>query len=404
MKIKAYHILVIISFAIGVFFINNAYFKGYLNNEDSLAEEIWAGDAALSSWPIGEIPPFKYRFLFQKIVKGSFILFFTPENDTAFYFTYVIWSVIFLSGAAVAFYYFLNFLGFSNSYALAGSIIFLLSPPILLAYSLPVHTREDPLAYLILCCGLIAILREKALLVLFISCIGVLCRETLLILPFVYLFFSKDKLNKRLFIASLTLCVAVLIRILLGYEPYNILSIGFIYNLYNVGQTIGFFYITFGLFWIMFLFEIYRFTKSARLPDNPKLKLIYSSAPWAFLIIFTTTFLFGRLNELRLLFLLFPWVISLGLYYIKSNTSLLFEVFKNKYYVTFASVLFAILTVFCILVLNNYQNFIPPSKYDIPFEQWIVVTFISIFLSLSTLPIIIYSFQVNSKYNKPVAS
>src|SRR5690606_20034412 len=114
-------------------------------------------------------------------------------------------------------------IGYRGYYPLLGSVIFLLMPPMLLAFTLPVHTREDTLAYTLLFLGLIAMLNEKLWLFLFIAVVGVVTRETLLLLPLLYFVFVKDSnWTRKLLISGLPVLLWIFVRLFWSPETYDV--------------------------------------------------------------------------------------------------------------------------------------------------------------------------------------
>src|SRR5690606_37978935 len=132
------------------------------------------------------------------------------------------------------FFYLMLTVNFSPKVSFWGTVIFLLSPAIIFAYTLPVHTKEDFLGYAILCLGLIGIIKRNTPLIILCTVLGVTCRETLMLIPFTYLFFSNDTIYKRLSVAALGFITLITVRVLLGLEKYGALAQGFYYNVDNL--------------------------------------------------------------------------------------------------------------------------------------------------------------------------
>lgn len=374
------------------FSVSNFLLDGSLNSTVKLSHELKTHRDSLYSWNISNEPPFKYRVLHKFLVCEVYKITTGNQDDNrTFFLVYRSMAFLFHSLAIMLFYFFLTQINLKEV-AFLGTILFSLLPPILLAYNLPVHTREDTLGYMLLLVGLISIIQNNIPGILVASILGVLCRETLLILPFVNLLFNKNhSLFLRLFISSICFCVFLLIRFYNGIEPYNFWE-GFIWNKNNLLQVIGFGYITFGFLWIPFFFRILERTN--KLPFN---ELIYNSAPAAFFLVVATTFVGGIFNEIRILYLLFPWVITIGLSEYAEHKAKIATQLKSKGYQLYASALALVacaLTIY--MVKRGDQYFV--SQYEIPFITWIIVAAIHGYLGLLLMPYFIGKIKVILRY------
>jgi hypothetical protein len=173
-----------------------------------------------------------------------------------------------------------------------------------------VHTHEDTLAYTLLNLGLIAMIRERYLLFCAIVLLGVTCRETLLVLPAVFLLDQRASWPKRLLPAALGGALFLAIRWSLGTESYNVLRNGLWDNLSRAPNSAAFLFLTFGCFWLL---APVAWWSGPGAPGNVGRALMFRSAPFAALLIVGTTVLVGRIEEIRLLQLLAPWIIVLAL-------------------------------------------------------------------------------------------
>ncbi|MEM9834295.1 MAG: hypothetical protein AAF944_26940 [Bacteroidota bacterium] len=378
--------LIIVVFACLVFVVSNVLLSGYMASYQSLGDEIAAPADALHEWHLNKKAPFEYRMLFPAIV--LLVWKATGGGNTAFYWSYVLLSLVFLTGSALVFFQLLLDLRFSRQLSLAGVIIFLLLPPLLLAYTLPVHTREDTLAYIILCLGLLFLLRKQYVWFFGICLIGVLCRETLLILPFVFLFFSKDfPFWKRVFIASLPVVAWLSLRILVetnkvAYDPLE----GLRWNLANPAQVVVFAFITFGPLWILWLGGRNLALRDENHKDmNGRGKVLARSAPWTLALIIVTTFLGGIYNEIRLLYLGFPWVISLSLFFIKAYRDQLRSAINARGYIGGFTGVVLLAGIGGYFIFKNQDNLLAMTQHDIPVLIWLTVGLVMTTITVATL-------------------
>lgn len=384
---KYFHVIALAVLTFAVFYINNAFLSGYLESYESLASEIWSTADGLKSWESGNHPPYKYRVLFRTVVKTAHHLFFEQNND-AFFYTYAAFSFIFLLASVIAFYFLLIALCFSKKLAFAGSVLYMLSPAICMAYTLPVHLKEDTLAFFLLSMGLIAILKRWTLFFVIVSVLGAFCRESLLILPFIFLFFSKENIYICIFASLLPVVVWLSLLFLLDYSAYGALHLGFEYNYENPLQSLFFLFITFSVLWVPFFYNLaIRFLK---VNDNPfeGLSIMQRSLPWAFTLVFFTTLFGGRFNEIRIMFLLFPWFIPVGLcFYIAMKDSLRYF-FSSPAYILYVVILSSILFYLAFKYLIN-NTLILGNDYGFGtqvFNQWIAYFIGTVILYIAFLP------------------
>ncbi len=379
----------------GIFFIDNAYWGGYLGSPDhGLHNEISAPSDAMYEWNLVNKPPFKYRMLFPDIVKGSWSLL--PDhlrNNNTFYVLYKSWSLLFLITSVISFYVLLRVIGFSELWTFAGCVAYMISAPVLLAYSLPVHTREDTLAYTLLCIGLVCLLKHRILAFLLIAVAGVFCRETLLLLPFILVFYySYRTFLYRSLLALLPVATWLAIRIWLGgddYDPW----VGLKWNIANPGQVAGFAYVSFGFLWPLFLYGLFKRKALSRQSVNTSMSLFYQSGWMVLLLILTTTFVGGIYNEIRLLFLMFPWVIGISLHVLSLNQHTLRLVLKNKKYQLYAGFNILLFLLLSWISIHEFMQYFEKSIYNIRFDAWIILTLFNIFMTILFIPIFIRIFS-----------
>lgn len=370
-----------------VLLVSNLWLGGYLFSYQGIGSEIAAPADALYEWNLNQRAPFEYRLLFPAIVNGVWRI--TAQTNTSFYWSYVGVSFACGVGAALAFFQLLLSLGFSARRSLAGVGVFLLLPPMLLAYTLPVHTREDTLAYLLLCVGLLLLLRKRYLGFLLVSVAGASCRETLLILPFVLLFFTHDlSLVKRALLALLPVVVWVLIRVLVdtNHESYDPLD-GLAWNLNNPEQVVGFAFVTFGPLWIGWIKgRPTQLQTAVAEKSGHGMRLLARSAPWVLLLILLSTLLGGIYNEIRLLYLGFPWVIALSLLFFGTYAPQINAIVRNGRYLVYVGSVATVSALVYYGLTTNFASVVGPIYYDVPVQIWLAVFAIMFFVTLAVLP------------------
>jgi len=380
------YLAVLLILSLLVFHFTNKLLPSNLKNKERLARDLKTTPTNLYQWSINDKAPFKYRILFKEVVLNSYHLLGDTDDSSSFFNTYKTWSAIFYGVAIITYFMFLELVGFKKELAFSGCLFMLLSTPYLIAYVPPIHTREDILGYLILLLGLICTVKRKPLFVLLLSVVGFLCRETLLILPLFYFFFSaQEKIWVRYGLPVLVTLAFVGYRITNGVEIYDA-SQGLQWNLTNPVQVIGFLFLSFGFLWLPYLHSILRWNQMV---DNKQetISFFLKSSPFVLLLVLITTFLGGIFNEIRLLFLAFPWIITTTLNFYNQYSSEFASSFRNRYYTIFVlgSLIFFVIIGF--FIINNINKYIVPSKYGISYELWATFTFIHLYLATISLPI-----------------
>jgi hypothetical protein len=267
--------------------------------------------------------------------------------------------------------------------------------PILFAFTLPVHTREDQMAFLFLLSAIYCLYDSKYLFYLIIVCVGVFIRETLLLLPFLVLLFSKISLSRRLILSGLPLLVWIGYRWLVGTEPYDF-WLGLKWNLSNPLQIILFGFLSYSYLWTHLLFSL-----RIKLNQHDHHGLFTNKAILlALFMIILTTFLFGIFNEIRLLYLIFPWMIIASLRIIEKHRNLWIEYLKNKYVLIFSIILILIILFLAPFISDLAQDTLGNSQYGVPYGLW-VLTFL-FYLIPTILSLIFYLFYQPKHANEPI--
>lgn len=380
---NGYFVVLIIGISSIQFFVTNRFFEGSLDSKQSLAREIRTNSDSLDQYKLVSEVPFKFRVLFPAIVKSSVAVLNGGDRNSTFYRVYLFWSLIFYVASTIAFFFLLTSIHFKPAWSFAGVLFFLLQPPMLLAFTVPVHTREDTLAYLILFLGLTFLVNNQRLLFLTISIVGVFCRETLLLLPLLYLVFSKDRLQGRVLFFLIPVCIWLAFRVMM-WEPYDAME-GLKWNWDNPAQVMGFLFITFNILWIPFGISILR-PKKKDVLVYPEQRFFYRSAVFTIVVLLVTTYLGGIFNEIRLLYLFSPWIIIVTLNYLATNNLELKKIIWSTRYVSFIVVSFVVFSILIYLFLSHWEKIYEAGKFDVPYHIWIVFSSIYLFLFIVLLP------------------
>lgn len=364
----------LIAAAIGLFYFSNYKLEGYLRSPATLAKELKSPPDSVYQYRLANEAPFKYRLLFSGIVKGSYKLV-APSHDTGLFFqTYRFWSIVFYTFSVVLMFWLLQVVGFPGIYAFYGALIFLLLPPMLMAFTLPVHTRDDTLAYAILFLGLIALSQERKMLFLLIAMVGVTARETLLLLPLLYIVFARDKNPiRKLTISGLPVLLWILIRFIPPSQGYDA-GEGLRWNLANLPQVLGFLIIAFNVCWFSFIAYAGNYRSHISASAGTSLEFFYRSAPFVLAVIVITTFLGGIFNEIRLLYLACPWMIVLFLDFVRNNSDHIKVSLRKQWYWLYATGVLIICPIVTVFLLRHQESILGNSRWMVPYDVWIIVS------------------------------
>ena len=296
----------------------NAAAGSTITSPRNMATDLASPADSPQDWSIQDWAVVKYRALFRLIVRGTWSALFAPTDAFAFYAVFVGWSFLLFFGTLVALYFYLRALEFDERTSFVGCLLFLASPPVLLAYKYPVYTREDPLAYFLLVVGLIAAFRSRLWLVSVISAAAALTRETTLILPLAYFLSAEESWRKRIFVWVLPIIAFVGIRIVWGLVVGDSFASS-ILNFQTPGETITFLFCVFGVLWLPYLSGLVARWRKGVFP-NHAWKVITLSGPIVFVLVMGATLTIARAREIRISFLLFPWAIPFALDWFRTRS------------------------------------------------------------------------------------
>src|SRR5205085_5064385 len=127
------------------------------------------------------------------------------ETTHGFYALFIAASALSLMAAAVAFERLLVRLGFSTRHAVFGVVLFLTGFPILFAYDMPIHTREDLLEDAVFCLALIAVAADRPWLTVAATFVAANVREMGLLACAPFWFTSRRSRPVRAAVVGLSL-------------------------------------------------------------------------------------------------------------------------------------------------------------------------------------------------------
>jgi hypothetical protein len=372
-----------------IFAINYRFPGSYLGHDGLLARELRSPVDSVYQWRLADDAPFKYRMLFAGTVLATWTIWRTDANDNAsFKLIYRLLTFTCFTLAVLTFYLLLQTLGFNTMWSVGGAILYLLLPPMSMAFTYPVHTKEDLLGFVLLNTGLIAFLRRNDLLFFIVCVLGAFCRETLLILPFIYVFYSDSPIMRRIVIAAMPVLIFIGIRFVYGFQSYDILGMGFLRNVEFFFQSLAFLFMSFNVLWILFFFS--RIKKYEMLTSSQKTMLDMSLV--VFVLIFVTAFLGGRIMELRLIFLAAPWMIVSSLIVLRSRLESMLEIARRQSFRWVNLLSSGFMSIAYALIFR-----LRPQTVDMMKPVWWVVLFLSCHASLVLLWMFLYPPRERSK-------
>ncbi len=254
-----------------------------------------------------------YRVIPNLIIMGMTNLLLINGN-----FALLVLNSVFLSLTAIVFYKFLR-LFFSIEYSIVGIFIFFTCFPVL--YFQFFIAFYDSIIYFIIVLGFYGLKTKNEKLFIAVAIIGAFVKETILILPFCYLFTYNDReIKYRLPITIILAGTYIAERLVLGMifpssgsmllDAINLMLSLLVVNSFSILLTPLAFN---GYFFITAVIQYFNNNKA----ENEEF-LAKNFLP-AIFFIFLTTFLLGRFNELRLIVIGFPIMIPLAMYFMQEH-------------------------------------------------------------------------------------
>jgi len=294
-------LLITLVFAVNVFARSNTYVSSPERLVSALVRRV--GQApGWTVWGQGLEQPFPNRVLFRFLFVGFARTF--NLNPFGIWLEFIVFNyVLSLAQAFLLYHYCTRALGTTRFAAALSVVLVHLSFTHVFAFEYPVYVIEDLLAYVFLLGGLIALSKRKPLWFQVCLVLGVLTRETLLILLFVYWLYSSDSLVRKAGAAVLGLAAFVAPRLLVGNMVYNPIEVSLAVNLQRPAEALIFVFAAFGVLWLVAPFA---WREDGSLVGTPLDPLI---AIWVVILILIASLVGGRLRETRLVFLAFPWIV-----------------------------------------------------------------------------------------------
>ena len=354
---------------------------GTITSPQYLAIDLASPPDSPQAWLIQEWATVKYRALFRLIVRGSWSLFFAPNDVGTFYLFFVGWSFFFFACTIVTFYFFLRALEFDRRTSFIGGMFFLLSPPVLLAYKYPVYTREDVLAYFLVLLGLIAAFKSRLFLVSLISAVAALTRETTMILPLAYFLGAEGTWRKKVLVWSLPLLALVGIRMLWGLVIGNNFESS-ILNFQTPFETLAFLCCVFGALWLPYVLGLRDRWRNRDLP-NHAWRVMTASGPLILVLVMGSTIFLARAREPRIAFILFPWAIVFALDWFRNHAAYLAALARQFSFWIFVGGIFGVISAVVLYFHLTNPELMRYYLADFKNGYWLVVGALHLTITLA---------------------
>ena len=300
---------------------------GAIASKHDLAVELHATKEAPGAWPMGAEAPYRYRWLFRELVLGAERLSPSFQTEEGFYRLFVFCSGLSLLLSCLAFDLLLRRLGFDERLATLGVVLYLAGFPILFAYDMPIHTREDLLENSVFCLALVAVVADRPVATVLLVCLAANVREMGLLAAVPFWFCSRRPRSVRLGVVAAATVGALLVTSIRELAPripwfldrtvwhpegyQTTLSAPFEGTLYA--------FVCFGALWFAAFFGARRRRERLGPEASARDLLGFPQAPLCVFLALASSVALGQVREVRTVYLAFPWVVPLALEYFRQE-------------------------------------------------------------------------------------
>ncbi|HZU96844.1 MAG TPA: hypothetical protein VFF73_09145, partial [Planctomycetota bacterium] len=170
-------------------------------------------------WPFGATVPLRYRWLFRSTVLQVERLSPSLQTESGFYGLFVAASALALFLSTLTFDLLLRRLGFSIGHTTLGVVLYLTSFPILFAYDMPIHTREDLLENACFSLALVAVVADRPALTVLATFLAANVREMGLLAALPFWFCSKRSRAVRASVVGASTLLTCLVTSIVDRTP-----------------------------------------------------------------------------------------------------------------------------------------------------------------------------------------
>jgi hypothetical protein len=264
--------------------------------------------------------PWRYRIV------PNFLTWFLSMAKRAFpaldYHTMWLWTHGIMTVITLAAFYIMLRLYFESStrWATLGAGLFITAYPVIFMYHPHVYgTLGDPLGYATTVIALVALCARRYGSSAVLCTLAVLTRETNAVLLIPLLLDHAANWKQKVVGVSMSVAALIGIRIWLGWETTYV-WIGLNLNLQTSPAAIGLaLFATFGVLWLVGVASWVVLWRQASKPAHRNLWLMWAALPFILCSLLVTNAVGGVLTENRILFLAFPWIITLSVVYLQNT-------------------------------------------------------------------------------------
>ncbi|MCV6639325.1 hypothetical protein [Candidatus Albibeggiatoa sp. nov. NOAA] len=301
------------------FISNKAAFSFELGAEEWHSPGVWIPKRISE-----EQVPAKYRLLGRALTIGTFFVFQDIGfNDLdAFYFSYMLWVTISLFLFLFTAGELLTLIMTRHNTQLipqrqrlfyVSVFVAALLPPVLFAFKFPVHgSPNDFLSYTLIALSLIALAKEKYQYFVLIMIVSIFCRETNLISLAPLMLMQNISLLKRVSISFIVVMAYAAYRLMWPghYDPLEGSAHNYIYPM----ESLLFLFLVFGPVWLLGILG-YLSARKSTAPDDFFIQALNKSFLPVMLCVILVVWLFARVREIRIEYILFFYLIPYALLY-----------------------------------------------------------------------------------------
>ncbi len=303
----------------------------------------------LDDWMWEQRTPYKYRILGRTPIWALYegLMLFDIDKDRAAYCSFVAFLLLFMAGT-------LFLLGLlmrtmleriypdqpeRTRRLLVGLswALFVLSPPILFFVKYPVRGAPNDLLGFSLMIGALLLLARRRIAAFTAVCvIAVFCRETTLLVSFIFLFFDPLPWRRKLLPALLPVATLVAYRSAWPgtYEPAGIML-----NLKVPVETLAFVLLTFGPLWILGPLGYAGLRRIGTAQDDSFVRMLARSFPAGLLLTLGICTMLTSLYEIRTSYILLFYFVPFSTIFLYQERARIAALLKNRYFLFFIAAL-----------------------------------------------------------------
>lgn len=279
--------------------------------------------------------------------------------------------------------------------------LFILSPPILFFVKYPVRgAPNDMLGFTLMMAALLLMSQRRIKAFTVLSVIAVFCRETTLLIPFIFLFFDPLPWRRKLLPALLPVAVLAIFRAAWP-GTYPLLDAGIFLNLKVPVETLGFLLLTFGPLWVLAPLGWISLRRMQTAQQDPFVRTLVRSFPWAFLLTMVIDTAFTSLWEIRTSYILMFHFVPLSMLALYQQRARIAAVLKHRYFLFFVLAVLIESVRFwfwmhplttdelydrAILFDNIFYGY-----WDMPREAWVGILATYLPLTVLCLPLLLFA-------------